>query len=81
MAKQSDVETFCALRLHTDSLRWDGVPWYLRSGKYLAETAAEVIVHLKPPSPSPCASSAQAARSSMRWCRATGAIADTRLPQ
>jgi glucose-6-phosphate 1-dehydrogenase len=25
------------------------VPWYLRSGKYLAETATEVLVELKPP--------------------------------
>jgi glucose-6-phosphate 1-dehydrogenase len=49
VAKHSDVETFCALRLFIDSWRWDGVPWYLRSGKYLAETAAEVIVQLKPP--------------------------------
>ena len=49
VAKRSDVETFCALRLFIDSWRWSGVPWYLRSGKYLAETAAEVIVQLKPP--------------------------------
>ena len=45
----SDVETFCALRLFIDSWRWEGVPWYVRSGKFLAETAAEVIVQLKPP--------------------------------
>ena len=49
VAKDSDVETFCALRLFIDSWRWEGVPWYLRSGKYLAETAAEVLVELKPP--------------------------------
>jgi len=49
VAKRSDVETFCALRLYIDSWRWEGVPWYLRSGKYLAETVAEVIVKLKPP--------------------------------
>jgi glucose-6-phosphate 1-dehydrogenase len=49
VAKNSDVETFCALRLFIDSWRWDGVPWYLRSGKYLAETATEVLVELKPP--------------------------------
>jgi glucose-6-phosphate 1-dehydrogenase len=49
VAKDSDVETFCALRLFIDSWRWEGVPWYLRSGKCLAETAAEVIVELKPP--------------------------------
>ncbi|MGA2135985.1 MAG: glucose-6-phosphate dehydrogenase [Bryobacteraceae bacterium] len=49
VAKNSDVETFCALRLFIDSWRWEGVPWYLRSGKYLADTAAEVLVELKPP--------------------------------
>ena len=49
VAKDSDVETFCALRLFIDSWRWAGVPWYLRSGKCLAETAAEVLVELKPP--------------------------------
>jgi glucose-6-phosphate 1-dehydrogenase len=49
VAKDSDVETFCAVRLFIDSWRWAGVPWYLRSGKCLAETAAEVMVELKPP--------------------------------
>ena len=49
VAKNSDVETFCALRLFIDSWRWEGVPWYVRSGKFLAETAAEVIVQMKPP--------------------------------
>jgi len=49
VAKNSDVETFCALRLFIDSWRWEGVPWYLRSGKYLADTATELLVELKPP--------------------------------
>jgi glucose-6-phosphate 1-dehydrogenase len=49
VAKRSDVETFCAIRLFIDSWRWDGVPWYLRSGKYLPDTATEILVELKPP--------------------------------
>jgi glucose-6-phosphate 1-dehydrogenase len=49
VAKNSDVETFCAMRLYLDSWRWAGVPWYVRSGKYLAETVTEVLVELKPP--------------------------------
>ena len=49
IAADSDVETFCALRLHIDSWRWAGVPWYLRSGKLLPTTAAEVLVLLRPP--------------------------------
>jgi glucose-6-phosphate 1-dehydrogenase len=48
VAKNSDVETFCALRLFIDSWRWAGVPFYLRSGKYLPQTATEVLVELKP---------------------------------
>ena len=49
VARNSDVETYCALRLMIDSWRWDGVPWYLRSGKYLPDTATEVLVELKAP--------------------------------
>jgi len=49
VAKDSDVETFCALRLFIDSWRWEGVPWFLRSGKNLAQTGNEVLVRLKPP--------------------------------
>ncbi len=49
VAKNSDVETFCALRLFIDSWRWQGVPWYLRSGKCLPETAHEVLVELRKP--------------------------------
>jgi glucose-6-phosphate 1-dehydrogenase len=49
VAKDSDVETFCALRLFIDSWRWGGVPWYLRSGKYLPVTETGVLVELKAP--------------------------------
>ncbi len=49
VAKRSDVETFCAARFFIDSWRWEGVPWYLRAGKYLARTATEVLVEMKPP--------------------------------
>ncbi|WP_345789906.1 glucose-6-phosphate dehydrogenase [Nitrosomonas sp. JL21] len=49
VAKNSDTETYCALRLFIDSWRWGGVPWYLRSGKLLAESVIEVVVQLKAP--------------------------------
>ena len=49
VARTSDVETYCALRLFIDSWRWSGVPWFLRAGKYLATTATEVLVALKAP--------------------------------
>jgi glucose-6-phosphate 1-dehydrogenase len=60
VAKRSDVETYCALRLFIDSWRWDGVPWYLRSGKYLPTTATEILVELKPPPQKLFADAAQA---------------------
>jgi glucose-6-phosphate 1-dehydrogenase len=61
VARNCDVETFCAVRLFTDSWRWAGVPWYLRSGKRRAETAAELLVQLKPPPQRLFADSAPAA--------------------
>ena len=49
VAGDSDVETFCALRLYIDSWRWQGVPWYLRSGKCMAATAGGGRGGGKPP--------------------------------
>jgi glucose-6-phosphate 1-dehydrogenase len=49
VAKDSQVETFAALRLHIDTWRWAGVPFYIRAGKCLPITATEVIVNLKDP--------------------------------
>ncbi|MFT4218186.1 MAG: glucose-6-phosphate dehydrogenase [Micropruina sp.] len=37
VARDSDTETFIALRCHLDNWRWAGVPFYLRTGKQLAE--------------------------------------------
>ncbi|HZW17872.1 MAG TPA: glucose-6-phosphate dehydrogenase [Luteimonas sp.] len=45
----SDVETFAALRLHIDTWRWAGVPFYIRAGKCLPITSTQVIVDLKCP--------------------------------
>jgi glucose-6-phosphate 1-dehydrogenase len=49
VAKDSLVPTYAALRLHVDSWRWEGVPFYLRAGKCLAATVTEVTVELKRP--------------------------------
>jgi glucose-6-phosphate 1-dehydrogenase len=49
VAPHSDVETYAAVRLHIDNWRWHGVPWYLRSGKRLAETVTEVLVRFRRP--------------------------------
>ena len=49
VAANSLVETFTALRLHIDTWRWAGVPFYIRAGKRLPITATEVVVDLKQP--------------------------------
>jgi glucose-6-phosphate 1-dehydrogenase len=49
VAEDSQVETFIALKLHIDTWRWAGVPFYIRAGKCLPITATEVRVTLKSP--------------------------------
>jgi glucose-6-phosphate 1-dehydrogenase len=49
VASDSDIETFCALRLFIDSWRWAGVPWYIRAGKRLPRSVVEVQVQMQPP--------------------------------
>ena len=49
VAPHSTVETFAALRLHIDSWRWDGVPFFVRAGKCLGSTTTEVLVTLRRP--------------------------------
>jgi glucose-6-phosphate 1-dehydrogenase len=49
VAPDSNVETFAAVRLHVDTWRWSGVPFYIRAGKRLPVTATEVRVELRAP--------------------------------
>ncbi len=49
VAPDSQVETYVAVELYIDSWRWQGVPFYIRTGKCLPVTATEVFVELKPP--------------------------------
>ena len=49
VAPDSQVETFAAVRIHLDSWRWAGVPFYIRAGKDLPITVTEVRVEMKEP--------------------------------
>ena len=49
VAADSNVETFVALRLHIDTWRWAGVPFYIRAGKNLPITTTQVMVDMKTP--------------------------------
>jgi glucose-6-phosphate 1-dehydrogenase len=51
VAKDSQTETFAALKLEVNSWRWKGVPFYIRAGKNLPATVTEVVgTFRKPPS-------------------------------
>ena len=44
----SRTETFVALKAHIDNWRWKGVPFYLRTGKRLAQRETEIFIQFKP---------------------------------
>jgi glucose-6-phosphate 1-dehydrogenase len=45
--KQSRTETFVAMKAEIDTWRWAGVPFYLRTGKRMADRLAEIVVRFK----------------------------------
>jgi len=47
LGKESDTETFVAIKSHVENWRWKGVPFYLRTGKRLPERVTEIIVHFR----------------------------------
>ena len=49
VAKDSTTETYVALKVSIENWRWQGVPFYLRTGKHLAGRRTEVVVHFKHP--------------------------------
>jgi glucose-6-phosphate 1-dehydrogenase len=56
VAAKSEQDTYVAARLWIDNPRWRGVPFYLRTGKRLAETAQRVSLILRKPPDGPLAS-------------------------
>src|SRR5437867_6302102 len=56
VAKDSQTETFAALKLQINSWRWKGVPFYIRAGKCLPVTCTEIVGRFrKPPTLIPAA--------------------------
>ena len=45
---ESNVETFAAAKFYIDNWRWEDVPFYVRTGKYLHEKSTELIIQFKP---------------------------------
>jgi glucose-6-phosphate 1-dehydrogenase len=48
LGKPSDTETFVALKAHIDNWRWQGVPFYLRTGKRMPARQSEIQIQFKP---------------------------------
>lgn len=44
---KSHTETFVALKVHVDSWRWAGVPFYIRTGKRMATKATEIVISFR----------------------------------
>ncbi len=47
LGKDSDTETFVALKAFIDNWRWKGVPFFLRTGKRLPERKTEIVIQFK----------------------------------
>ena len=48
VAAESRTETYAALKLSVENWRWAGVPFYLRTGKHLADKATEIVIQFRP---------------------------------
>ena len=48
VAPGSRTPTYAALRLHIDNWRWSGVPFFVRSGKALAEKTTQITLQFRP---------------------------------
>jgi glucose-6-phosphate 1-dehydrogenase len=48
LGKPSGTETFVALKAHIDNWRWQGVPFYLRTGKRMPSRQSEILIQFKP---------------------------------
>ena len=49
VADGSTTETFAAIKLYVDNWRWDGTPFYIRTGKCLPSKVSEICVRFKAP--------------------------------
>ncbi|MCA3564963.1 MAG: glucose-6-phosphate dehydrogenase [Methylocystis sp.] len=48
LGRESQIETFVAIKAEIDTWRWAGVPFYLRTGKRMAEKFSEIVITFRP---------------------------------
>ncbi|MCP4316298.1 MAG: glucose-6-phosphate dehydrogenase [Hyphomicrobiales bacterium] len=46
--ENSNTETFVAIKAEVENWRWAGVPFYLRTGKRMAQRVSEIVINFKP---------------------------------
>lgn len=49
IAKRSQTPTFVALKLFIDNWRWQGIPFFIRSGKALRQKVSQIVLHFRRP--------------------------------
>lgn len=47
VAPHSNIETYAALKLYVDNWRWQGVPFYLRTGKRMMTDVSEISIRFR----------------------------------
>jgi glucose-6-phosphate 1-dehydrogenase len=70
VAEGSRTPTFATMRLFVDNWRWQGVPFYLRSGKSMARKMSEIVIQFKSPPLSmfPTATGASVSQNALSIC-------------
>ncbi len=48
LGRDSDTETFVAIKAYVDNWRWKGVPFYLRTGKRMFKRTTEILIQFRP---------------------------------
>jgi glucose-6-phosphate 1-dehydrogenase len=48
VAKNSTTETFVAMKFYLDNWRWQGVPFYVRTGKRMQEKQSSIVIQFRP---------------------------------
>lgn len=48
VARESLTETFVAMKFYIDNWRWQGIPFYMRTGKRMHEKQSSIIIQFRP---------------------------------
>ncbi|MCK9305742.1 MAG: glucose-6-phosphate dehydrogenase [Bacteroidales bacterium] len=48
VAPDSHTETFMAMKIFVDNWRWQGIPFYIRTGKQMPTKVSEIVIHFRP---------------------------------